>query len=497
MRTFFNILLLLSLASVAQSAERPNIVLILVDDLGACDLGYTGSTLHETPNIDSLAARGTVFTQGYAACHVCSPTRAAVQTGKAPVRLGITDWIHARWQNGVEPVPVNGQWPYTPGNGKQLACPANRTLMDTEEVTLAERLKTLGYHTGYIGKWHLGPPANFPDRQGFDVNVGGCDLGHQPSSFDPYYPTSTETNPGNPSDRPLYRISTLPPERPGEHLCDRGAREAVKFLREAHEDGRPFFLQLATYAVHVPIMSKKAVRQKYQEKLNAMRARNQDPNQEKIKITHKDPNYAALIESLDTEVGVVLQTLEELGVAKNTIVIFTSDNGGFLGATNNLPLREGKGSPFEGGVRVPLVVYYPGLATNGKTCDTPFTSYDFVPTLMDFVGAPLSAEEMQAQSLDGTDVMPVLRGDVSSLPRTLYWHFPHYRNQWAPHSIIRDGDWKLIRWYTPDGHQFDLFNLREDPYEQRDLSSEQAELVQRLDAQLGAWLEQTGARLPR
>ena len=499
-----------AVADEPAARKRPNIVMILVDDLGACDLGYSGSSYHQTPHIDSLAEKGIVFTQGYASCAVCSPSRAALQTGKSPARLGLTDWIRARFQNGVDPTPVNGQWRYEKNGANRLACPANPIRMELEEITIAERLKELGYRTGYIGKWHLGTEPFFPDKQGYDVNVGGCDLGQPPSYFDPYYSTSNENNPGNPKKDPKYRITTLKPEMTGEFLTHREAREAVKFIKESGD--KPFFLLLAHYAVHQPIMCPQSVRLKYKEIKQELAKTNPnllkpfdgdrddlDPNQ--TSNEQRYPAYAGLVESVDDAVGVVLRCLVEQGLEENTIVIFTSDNGGYCGVTDNFPLREGKGTPYEGGLRVPLIFYVPdGLkkSSTPKSTDVPFSTCDFLPTLLDFAGRPLTEKELQEQNLDGKNMAPFLRGETDSVDNELYWHFPHYRQGNDPYSIIRSVDgWKLIRYYTLNGARYELYDLKSDPQERTNLAPQNQEKVKELSQKLDDWLTKTGARLPK
>jgi len=306
-----------------EAAEQrpPNFVLVLVDDLGWTDLGCQGSRYYETPNIDRLARQGMRFTSAYAACAVCSPTRAAVQTGRYPARVGVTDWIRARFQGGI--IGPDGKNPtgYAGSSSRRLLCPKNALFMELDELTIAEALKPAGYVTCHIGKWHLGQQAHFPEKQGYDFNFGGCDLGQPPSYFDPYK-----------SKRAYYEIPNLPPRRPGEYLTDREADEAVSFIR-AHRE-QPFFLNLCHYCVHTPLMGKKDVVAKYQSK---------------PKTNHNNPVYAAMVESVDDCMGRILQTLDETGLAAQTLVIFTSDNGGLLGPTDNAPLRAGKGCPYEGG----------------------------------------------------------------------------------------------------------------------------------------------------
>ncbi len=512
--------LLLTIGTVLSAAELktapPNIILVLVDDLGAIDLSYTGSSFHQTPHIDSLSQRGMVFTNGYAACAVCSPTRAALQSGKTPAQLGLTDWIRARFQGGKQPELINGQWPYEAAKKNQLSCPVNPIEMELDQLTIAERLKAAGYRTGYIGKWHLGSDAFFPDKQGYDVNIGGCDLGQPPSYFDPYYPDSREHKIGNPKNHPAYRITTLSPEKPGDFLTDREAREAVKFMTQSKD--KPFYLQVSHYAVHTPIMCREQVNQKYLDKRAQAAKENpdllkpfdgdrddMDPNQK----TNQQRNavYAGLIESVDDAMGTILKAVDDLNIADNTIVIFTSDNGGFCGVTDNFPLREGKGTPYEGGLRVPLIIYIPEKLKTDSTpisTDIPFYTCDFLPTLLDFAGVPLSEQQIQSQKLDGRNFAPYLRGDSSStsaekhnIHSDLFWHFPHYRRGFDPYSVARSGDWKLIRFYTLNGYRNELYNLKSDPRELNDCAEQNAPLVKLLSDKLDSWLTNSGARLPQ
>ena len=300
-----------SVTEQQSGARPPNVILILVDDLGWTDLSCQGSKYFETPSIDRLAEQGMRFTNGYAACAVCSPTRAAIQTGRYPARVGITDWIHARFQGGKAP-PPDKKLPEYVGNPKEkLLCPRNPLYMELDELTIAEALHTAGYVSCHIGKWHLGPEPWFPEKQGYDLNLGGCDLGQPPSYFDPYQ-----------SNRPDYRIPNLKPRHPGEYLTDREADEAVGFIR-SHKD-KPFFLNLCHYAVHTPLMAKKELIDKYEAK---------------ARTNQKNAVYAAMIQSVDESTARVMAVLDELKLAENTVVIFTSDNGGLLGSTDNAPLR--------------------------------------------------------------------------------------------------------------------------------------------------------------
>jgi arylsulfatase A-like enzyme len=446
------------------SRKKPNFVLILIDDLGWMDAGCYGSKFYETPNIDRLAAEGMRFTDGYAACAVCSPTRAAVMTGRYPARLGVTDWIHARFQSGKIPANKKNPTEYVGGRNRKLLCPPNALWMELGEITIAEALKRAGYTSCHIGKWHLGPDNWYPDKQGFDFNIGGCDFGQPPSYFDPY------------SRKGQGQIPTLKPRQKGEYLTDREADEAVKFIRR-HKD-KPFFLYMSHYAVHTPIQGKKNLIDKYKAK--------KPTNQ-------KNPTYAAMVESVDDAVGRICSVLDELNLAKRTVVIFTSDNGGLLGVTNNAPLRAGKGHPYEGGIREPLIVRWPKVIKPGTLSGEPVTSVDYLPTICEAAGVPLPRDH----TIDGVSLVRHLKSNgTKPLDReAIFWHFPHYRGNIVPYSIIRAGDWKLIKRY--EGKTFELFNLKADLPEKNDLSENMPEKVKELDAKLERWLRATGAKLPR
>jgi arylsulfatase A-like enzyme len=447
----------------AGAAPRPpNVVIVLVDDLGWTDLACFGSRYYETPNLDRLAAGGMRFTNAYAACAVCSPTRAAVQTGRYPARLGVTDWIRARFQGGKMPADGKNPSGYTGGNRKVL-CPKNALWMELDEVTIAEALKPAGYTSCYIGKWHLGMDPQYPDKQGYDENHGGCDYGQPPSYFDPY------TN-----KRLTQGIPTLKPRKTGEYLTDREGDEAETFIR-ANKD-KPFYLCMAHYAVHTPIQAKKDLTARYEAK---------------PKTNQKNATYAAMVHSVDEAVGKVMKTLDELKLADDTLVIFTSDNGGLLGPTHNAPLRAGKGYPYEGGIRVPLIVRWPRAVKAGPVSDVPVTSVDYLPTVLEAAGRELPA----GREIDGVSLMPVLTGKGTLEREAIYWHFPHYRGRIMPYSIIRAGDWKLIRRY--DGKPFELFNLKDDLSETTDLAEKMPDRVKALDAKLTAWLGHVGAKMPK
>ena len=455
-----------------RASRPPNIVLVLVDDLGWTDLGCTGSAYYETPNIDRLASQGMMFTDAYAACAVCSPTRAAVLTGRYPARIGVTNVISPRDRGGRMPAP--GEiWPDyvdASGNGSdRLLSPRNPYWMEREEVTIAEALKPAGYVSCHVGKWHLGLDQWYPERQGFQENYGGCDYGYPGSYFDPYW-----------HENRSY-IPTLPPRRTGEYLTDREADEAAGFI--TRNRSRPFFLYMAHYAVHMPLEAKAEVVAKYADK---------------PATRHRNETYAAMVQGVDSAVGRILRTLDELGLRDDTLVIFTSDNGGLSayehvqGPTDNHPLRAGKGYPYEGGIRVPAIIRWPGVVAPGSVCREPIISPDYFPTIL----AAARQDPPANRIIDGESLVPLLT-QTGSLDRdAIFWHFPHYRGQEGevPYSIVRCGDWKLIKRY--EGKTFELYNLRNDICETTELSDRMPGKVAELDARLTGWLKRTGAKLP-
>ncbi|MGD2294351.1 MAG: sulfatase [Candidatus Aminicenantes bacterium] len=442
--------------------EKPNIILILVDDMGWTDAACYGSRYYETPNIDRLAARGMQFTDSYASCAVCSPTRASIMTGRYPVRTGITDWIRGRFQGGR--VPLDGKNPsgYVGDKHKKLLCPQNARWLELDEMTVAEILKPAGYTSCHIGKWHLGFTEWYPDRQGFDVNIGGCDYGQPPSYFDPYFRTGHGP------------IPTLEPRKVGEYLTDREASEAVRFIR-GHKD-QPFFLYMSHYAVHTPLEAKNELVRYYASK----EATNQD-----------NATYAAMIVSVDDAVGKILDVLDELDIAQSTLILFTSDNGGYLRATHNAPLRSGKGYPYEGGIRVPLIVCWPGEVEAASECRVPVSSIDYFPTFCEAASVSLPAD----RPIDGLSLLPLVTQRGTLDREDIFWHFPHYRGDSVPYSIIRSLEWKLIKRY--EGKTYELFNLKEDLSEEKDLSEQLPEKVAELDEKLKKWLVDTGAKMPK
>jgi arylsulfatase A-like enzyme len=453
-------------------APRPNILLILLDDLGWRDLSCYGSTFYETPNLDRLAAGGMRFTDAYAACPVCSPTRASLLSGKYPATVGVTDWID--W----------GHWLH-PCKGRLIDVPYLHEL-PLEECSLARALQEGGYQTWHVGKWHLGREPYYPEHHGFDINVGGNHCG---CPYHGYF---------SPWDLP-----NLPDAAPGTYLTDHITDEAIRLLRD-RDPARPFFLNLWHYAVHTPIQAPEPLVEKYREKAHRLGLDTPGALEdgEYFPVGHKrhervkrrrwqsDPVYAAMIENLDTNIGRVLAEIDD-----NTMVLFTSDNGGVSTAegspTCNAPLAEGKGWMYEGGTREPLIVRWPGLVAPGSTCPAPVTSPDFYPTLLEAAGLP----PRPAQHVDGVSFLPALRGEAFDRG-PLFWHYPHYGNQGGtPGSSVRDGDWKLIEFFE-DG-RLELYNLRDDIGETTNRAADAPAITRALHAQLVAWREHIEAKIPQ
>ena len=444
---------LLAAAPLASAlTDKPNIVFILIDDMGWADIAADGSRYYRTPNIDRLAAQGVRFTDGYASCAVCSPSRAALMTGRSPARLHITDWIPGEGANkkGAFDLP---KWTQS---------------LDPAIPNLPTALHKLGYATASIGKWHLGGKGHLPEDCGFDLNIAGGHTGHPASYFWPY---------GEPGAS--HRVPMLAERggKKGEFLTDRLTDEAIGFI-DANAK-KPFFLYLAHYAVHDPIMGKPEDIEGFKDTPPA--------------DGQKSPVYAALVKSVDDSVGRLMAELDRLGVTDNTVVVFTSDNGGAIhlgkNATRIHPLRGGKGFPYEGGLRVPLVVRAPGVTPPGTVSDAPVITADFFPTLVSLAHGRVDTP------VDGRDVTPELRGAKPG-PRTLGWNYPHY---WAggmisPYAALRDGDWKIIRWHEYGVQE--LFDLAHDPSEKNDLAATNPDKMKAMSAKLDAWLKDNDAQLP-
>ena len=466
MKRIFLVLSLLGLVALPAFPQDFNVLIIHVDDLGWADIEPLGSDFYETPHINRLASEGILFTNSYAAAAICSPTRAAMLTGKYPARLGITDWIRAKFQ-GVTTSGLPGE--YEVFEDKPLKTPKIQGFLPLEEVTIAERMKSYGYETLHVGKWHLGEEGFYPTDQGFDVNIGGNDLGQPPSYFDPYLPAQP---------REFYEITTLKPRKEGEFLTDREGDEVVDYIRSKKE--KKFFIHWAPYAVHTPIMGKPDLVEKYKQK---------EPGNQ------RNPEYAALVESVDQNVGKVIDALEKLGLREKTLVIFTSDNGGLIWdyenpITNNYPLKSQKGYPYEGGIRVPTIVSWPGKLPMGALSESPIITMDWIPTILDFMG-----ENPVQEGLEGISLKPILENPSQKVDRDLFWHFPHYRlNDIVPYAIVRSGDYKLIHYF--DGSQDELYNLDFDMEEKVNVISTRKAIADQLQIKLEKWLEETGARLP-
>ena len=447
-------------------SDRPNVLFILADDLGWRDLSNEGSSFYESPHIDRIANGGMKFTRGYATCQVCSPSRASIMTGKYPARLAITDWIGAA---------EGKQWKR---NTKLLPATYNHNL-PAKDITIAEAFRESGYRTFFAGKWHLGGEGSLPTDHGFEFNVGGHHRGSPPGGFfSPWNNPQMESGPK------------------GELLPLRLGEETASFI-EAHKD-EPFLAFLSFYSVHAPLQTTKKLWKKYRDK--ALAAGDQPDSRfiidrtSPVRQVQDNPLYGGMVESMDDAVGIVLAKLDQLGLSENTIVVFTSDNGGVSAgdgkATSNLPLRGGKGRQWEGGIREPYYIMWPKKIAAGSKCDTPVIGTDFYPTLLELTGQTLRAE----QHADGVSIAPLLTGGTID-DRNLYWHYPHYGNQGGePSSIVIKGDWKLIQ-YHEDGRS-ELYNIAQDVGEELDLSDSKTEIRDALAQDLKGWLTNVDARMP-
>ncbi|WP_036841274.1 sulfatase [Polaribacter sp. Hel_I_88] len=469
--TFITTIFLFSCKSKDTTVEKkiikPNILFIVADDLGAHDLSYAGSTYYETPNIDAIANEGVEFTQGYAAAQVCSPSRASLMTGQYTARHGVTDWI------GAETGEAWGKRQNT-----KVLPPEYKHIISRENITVAEALKSGGYKTFFAGKWHIGDVPYGPESNGFDVNIGGWEVGSPKGGY--YAPWS------NPKLDYKYK---------GENLTKRLALETADFI-SANKD-EPFFAFLSFYAVHGPIETTQEKWNKYRNKAEKQGIPEKGFEMERIlpiRTVQDNPIYAGLVESMDDAVGVVLKRLKELGLDENTIIIFTSDNGGVASgdafSTTNFPLRGGKGYQWEGGIREPYLIKAPMLKNSPKAISYPVTGADFYPTLLDLAGIAKDKKQI----LDGVSLVPLLKGK-SLDGRSLFWHYPHYGNQGGePVSIIRKGDFKLIHYYE-DGRN-ELYNLVEDPKELNDLVATNTEKAKTLSTELNDYLQSVNAKVP-
>lgn len=494
--------------------EKPNIIFFLVDDMGWSDLGCYGSTFYETPNIDAFAKENIRFTQAYAASHVCSPSRASIISGKYPARLHLTDWL-----------PGRREFPFQKLKNAEVV-----QHLPYNQPTLPGILKENGYHTAIIGKWHLGEDSASTSRQGFEMHLPAYNLG---------WPNGTYFSP--------FGMEGLDDGRKGEYLTDRLTDEALKYIEENRE--HPFFLLLSHYAVHDPVEGRGDLVHKYEKKLQQMGKTKKNayilegnpddhafsreeldellkderyagyrnlPNRiVKIKQLQDNPEFAAMVESVDESFGRVLQQLKTLKLDDNTIIVFFSDNGGMSAAnfhnparkisecdldkafsTSNLPLRGGKGWLYEGGIREPLMIRWPGKQVKSGVCETPVVSTDFLPTLLDMAGISVPAR----YEGDGMSITPLLLGNRDQINRlenrAIYWHFPQYSNHGAqsPGGAIRYGKYKLIEYF--ENFRVELFDLQADPGEQHDLSATAPAIVKDLTRRLHNWRKSVNANMP-
>ena len=461
---------------------KPNIVLFLIDDLGWADLGVTGSTFYETPNIDRLASEGVFFTDAYAANPVCSPTRASVLTGKYPSRIGLTNHSGSRGSMGPNHMLTP---PEVVGN------------MPPEDITLAEALKNAGYTTAHIGKWHLQAHhmkgrEHYPEANGFDLNIAGHKMG-QPGDY--YFPYTSKQHPST-------NVPDMEDGKEGDYLTDALTDKAIKFIEDQGGQGeKPFFLNMWYYTVHTPIIPDKTKLKKYTQKAKAMGLvdKNKDGIKEHQSVSRgvqSSAAYACMVESMDENIGRIIATLKKRGMFENTIIVFLSDNGGLStgsgpnSPTSSLPLRAGKAWVYEGGIRSPLIISYPAGVKPGLKLSEPAVSTDIYPTLLELAGLPLNPK----QHVDGLSLKPLLDGGKVSLDReAIYFHYPHYHhiNTMGPAGAVRAGDYKLIEVYETG--KVELYNLREDIGESKDLAQQKPQLTAKLTKMLHDWRKQSGA----
>lgn len=451
-----------------------NILFIVADDLGWSDLACYGADLHESPNIDQLAAKSYKFTNSYSAAPVCSPTRASLLTGKYPARLQMTTW-----SEGAS---------LRPSNNHKFIQAFSKPSLPLEEITTAEVLRDNGYLTAHVGKWHLGDMAHYPETQGFDVTVGASFWGAPATYFFPYAANvihkdnSSEYRyiPGLDEDPDGHYFTN----RKGEYLTDRLTDEAMKIMADAGD--KPFYLNLCYHSVHIPVEGKPELVNYFKKKINNTN-----------KLHHQNEGYAAMVKSVDENVGRLLNKLKELGIEDNTLVIFISDNGGYIGSvkgkkvTDNYPLRSGKGSLYEGGIRIPTLIYWPGVTIKGKEIDVPISTIDFFPTLLEVTNAKYG----YIANVDGVSLVPLLKGkNTEFLNRTLFWHFPHYYQTTNPVSAVREGNWKLIE-YLEDGH-LELYNLDNDIREKNNILDQSPQKGKELLEKLKIWRKKVNAQMP-
>ena len=456
-------------------SKKPNIVFILIDDMGWMDLVCYGSEFYETPNIDKLSKEGMLFTNAYAASPLCSPARASILTGRYPATVGVTDYIDHGFTQ--------------PSRGKLIDAP-NLGCLPLSEKSLADALGAGGYHTWHVGKWHLGEEETYPQKHGFDVNIAGTEWG---------YPLKGYFSP--------WGIKNLEEGPDGEYLTDRITDEAIRLIN--NNDGRPFFLNLWHFAVHVPLQAKEEDVIRFQKKAASTGLDKRQTlvegepfpaiNKKHLRVTRRiiqsDPRYAAMIYNLDWNIGRLLKAIDDAGQTDNTLVIFTSDNGGDSTAegspTCNAPLSEGKGWMYEGGVRVPLIIKWPDVVKAGSVCDEVVTSPDFYPTLIDAAELPLVHDQVE-----GVSFLNQIKGGIKLDREAIYWHYPHYGvHGGSPASSMRMGDFKLIEFF--EDYKVELYNLKDDISEEKNLSEDLPDLVAKMKSMLENWRKNVGAKLPK
>jgi len=487
MKLFYPIVIALAASipvKAQETVKKPNIIIILADDLGWADLGCYGSSFYETPNLDKLALQGIRFTQNYATCPVCSPTRSTMMTGKYPVKTGVTDWIRGRQDNGKAR-------PYE----KLLAKPTAFQLA-LEEKTIAELAVDNGYATFFAGKWHLGEEEKYwPDHQGFETNIGGWSKGSPSGKIN-------DTTGGYFTPYSNPKIKDGPP---GEYLTDRLTNECIDFIGN-HAGGSPFLMMYALYAVHNPLQAPTALVKKYEEKKKKLNLSGTDrfakdepwmqvENGWKRRLVQDNPVYAAMIENMDWNIGRIIDKLKEAGIEDNTLIVFTSDNGGLSTAegspTVNGPLRAGKGWLYEGGIRVPMIFYWKGRTISGTVSELPVTTADIYPTL----ARAMDINYEKNKAVDGEDLFRLLAKPEKSRKRALFWHYPHYSNQGGkPGSVLRKGNYKLI--YNYEDESVELYDVVHDTGEKSNIASSHRHLVKKLRKKMTNWLQETHALFP-
>lgn len=452
----------------ATDKAKPNVVFILADDLGWRDLSNEGSEFYESPFIDRIANTGMKFSRGYAACQVCSPSRASILTGTYPTKHGVTTWIGDA---------AGEDWRKRKRFDSHMPVEYERNLR-AKEITLAEAFRDAGYKTFFAGKWHLGSQGSWPTDHGFEINKGGWDKG---SPMGGYFAPWNNPN--------------LVPGPDGESLTIRLGQETAKFIEDNKD--KQFFAYLSFYAVHGPIQTTPELWKKYQAKATkagSIDSRFVFDRRLSVRQVQDCPIYAGMVESMDTSVGIVLKKLDELGLSENTIVCFTSDNGGVSSGdafcTSNLPLRGGKGRQWEGGIREPFYIHAPGVTKPNSKSNVPVHGIDWYPTLCDLAGIEVPKD----QDVDGVSLVPLLKGE-SIAKRPLYWHYPHYGNQGGePSSILMEGNWKLI--YYHEDQRKELYDLATDSAEEKDVGGKNSDRVDEMFTRLEKWLDKTNAAFP-